>query len=83
MLFMQMLKGQAATPDAQDAFHRHAWPDQLHLSVCMSRADARTVSRTCVELDSQSARMTYTTLNDGGSHRTVSVALQPRVLQPT
>jgi hypothetical protein len=43
----------------QDAFHRHRWPADPHLSVCMRRADACTVSYTVVELDSSSARMTY------------------------
>jgi hypothetical protein len=41
-LFARMLS--APSPRAQDAFHRHRWPDAPHLSVCMSRPDARTVS---------------------------------------
>jgi Transport and Golgi organisation 2 len=36
--------------EAQDRFHRHSWPEANHLSVCMSRADARTVSYTVMEL---------------------------------
>ncbi|MDX2197351.1 MAG: NRDE family protein [Phycisphaerae bacterium] len=32
----------------QDAFHRHSWPDRTHLSVCMRRDAARTVSFTAV-----------------------------------
>jgi hypothetical protein len=44
----------------QDKFHRHTWPDQPHLSVCMSRADARTVSLTVAEWDEHNAWMTYT-----------------------
>ncbi len=43
----------------QDAFHRHSWPDRTHLSVCMSRADARTVSYTAVEIGSDAVAMTY------------------------
>ncbi len=43
----------------QDAYHRHAWPDRCHLSVCMSRPEARTVSLTIVELDAQEVRMMY------------------------
>jgi hypothetical protein len=35
-----------ATAQEQDAFHRHVWPDRPEISVCMSRADARTVSIT-------------------------------------
>src|SRR5262249_22787105 len=34
----------------QEKFHRHSWPGRTHLSVCMRRADARTVSQTTVEV---------------------------------
>lgn len=40
----------ARWPSEQDAFHRHRWADRPHLSVCMSRSDARTVSHTVVEV---------------------------------
>ncbi len=43
----------------QDAFHRHRWPDRPHLSVCMDRADARTVSHTQVSLGPDSVTLTY------------------------
>jgi Transport and Golgi organisation 2 len=43
----------------QDAFHRHSWPDRRHLSVCMRRPDARTVSYTVVEHDGDNVRMMY------------------------
>lgn len=43
----------------QDAFHRHRWPDEPHLSVCMRRADACTVSYTVLERDGAAAYMTY------------------------
>lgn len=43
----------------QDAYHRHSWPERRHLSVCMSRPEARTVSYTIVELEETVARMTY------------------------
>jgi uncharacterized protein with NRDE domain len=45
--------------ELQDGFHRHSWPDRQHLSVCMRRADACTVSYTVIELRSRSAGMTY------------------------
>jgi uncharacterized protein with NRDE domain len=45
--------------ELQDGFQRHSWPDQQHLSVCMRRADACTVSYTVIELRSASATMTY------------------------
>lgn len=43
----------------QDAYHRHSWPDRRHLSVCMRRPDARTVSYTVVEHDGDSVRLMY------------------------
>lgn len=36
---------------AQEAFHRHSWPDRTHLSVCMERSEARTVSHTVIEIE--------------------------------
>ena len=50
---------QTPTPSAQDAFHRHHWPDCPHLSVCMSRSDARTVSHTVVHLAPTHATLSY------------------------
>jgi hypothetical protein len=44
---------------AQDAFHAHTWPDRPHLSVLMSREDARTVSCTVVEVRLAEARLHY------------------------
>jgi len=41
--------GEGVSAERQDAFHRHRWEDRLELSVLMSRADARTVSKTIVE----------------------------------
>ena len=48
-LFAEMV-GRNPTPQAQDAFHRHYWDEYPELSVWMTRADARSVSRTAVEL---------------------------------
>jgi hypothetical protein len=45
--------------DQQVAYHRHRWPAWPHLSVCMERADARTVSHTVVELGKDAVAMTY------------------------
>jgi hypothetical protein len=45
--------------EQQDAFHRHRWPERPELSVCMSRADARTVSYTVVEVWPDVVAMTY------------------------
>ncbi len=57
-MFDELLASGRFTPDAQDAFHRHAWDDRKEVSVRMSRADAHTVSRTTIEL-AASAIMTY------------------------
>lgn len=59
-LFRQMFDCPPARwPEAQDAFHRHRFAGQPHLSVNMSRADARTVSLTVIECDGTTAVMTY------------------------
>lgn len=42
--------GREGTAAAQDAFHRHVWPERPEISVCMSRAEARTVSVTTIEV---------------------------------
>jgi hypothetical protein len=43
----------------QDRFHRHRWHGLPHLSVCMSRADARTVSHTVVTMGWDAVTLTY------------------------
>ncbi|MEO1236354.1 MAG: NRDE family protein [Planctomycetota bacterium] len=74
-----------ATPDAQDAFHRHRWPDRTPVSVKMHRPDARTVSRTVVEVVRPDAggpprvTMAYTPVAfDGREGPTVWADLSPR-----
>jgi hypothetical protein len=44
---------------AQDLFHRHSWPDRSHLSVCMRRADACTVSHTVIDVGPADAALLY------------------------
>lgn len=44
---------------AQDRFHRHSWPERRHLSVCMARPEARTVSYTVIERWPGAATMSY------------------------
>jgi hypothetical protein len=46
-------------PERQDAFHRHSWPDRPHLSVCMRRRDARTVSYTVVTFGPETVSLLY------------------------
>ncbi len=60
--------------ERQVDFHRHHWPDEPHLSVCMSRADARTVSLTIVETCAAQVRMSY--WGDPPSERGEPVALE-------
>jgi hypothetical protein len=49
-LFDGMVLAAGATPQSQDLFHHHTWPDRPELSVMMSRAEARTVSVTTLEI---------------------------------
>lgn len=49
-LFERMVVDMGATPEAQDAFHEHRWPDRPEISVMMDRGAARTVSVTRVEI---------------------------------
>ncbi len=49
---------------AQDRFHEHTWPGQTHLGVLMSRSDARTVSRTVIEMSDHAATLTYSHLDE-------------------
>lgn len=64
LLFDQFLSDSHDAFDAQRRFHEHRWPDRPHLSVLMSRADARTVSRTVVDLFADSAVLSHTVLSD-------------------
>jgi hypothetical protein len=59
----------------QDVYHRHVWPDRPHLSVNMSRADARTVSHTLVELSPHEAMMTYLPDAPSAEFDTVEIAM--------
>ncbi len=43
----------------QDAFHAHRWDDRPHLSVAMSREDARTVSYTTLDIGPDAITMRY------------------------
>jgi hypothetical protein len=49
-LFEDMLRNCGISAATQDSYHRHHWPDRQHLSVCMRRLDAKTVSHTIVDL---------------------------------
>lgn len=49
-LFQRLLEQHADLGRLQDQFHSHAWSDRPHLSVLVSRPDARTVSRTTIDI---------------------------------
>ncbi|MBX3406209.1 MAG: NRDE family protein [Phycisphaeraceae bacterium] len=63
-LFERMFGGAHDLLERQIAFHAHGWPEAGHLSVAMSRADARTMSRTVIELHESSVRLAWTPLDD-------------------
>lgn len=65
-LFARFRLERGDTPEMQDAFHEHVWPGREEISVRMSRADARTVSTTIVEVTRESVSMRYA--DDAGSH---------------
>jgi hypothetical protein len=68
-LFRRFLTGSRDARAAQDAFHDHQWPGQEDISVCMERSDARTVSRTTIEMRHDTACVTYAARDDESAHR--------------
>jgi hypothetical protein len=67
--------------EQQDRFHRHSWADKKHISVCMRRDDARTVSYTVIDLRTDSATMAHLPQapDEHGPSVSLSLALQPMV----
>lgn len=59
-LFGQMFARDGDVVGQQTSFHCHSWPNLRHLSVCMERPEARTVSHTVIDLRADSAELTYT-----------------------
>lgn len=49
-LFEEMLDNCGISAATQDRYHRHHWSDREHLSVCMRRPEAKTVSHAIIEL---------------------------------
>lgn len=70
-LFDEFVQERGVTEAMQDAFHAHEWPDRAHLSVRMSRPDARTVSVAAVRVTRTGSgvrcEMSYT--DDAGTSR--------------
>ncbi|MGE3181909.1 MAG: NRDE family protein [Phycisphaerae bacterium] len=58
-LFEEKFIGPTFQPAIQDEYHRHSWKDQTHLSVCMRREAAITVSLTTVEVSRSTVSMNY------------------------
>jgi uncharacterized protein with NRDE domain len=75
-LFAELL-GQGGDAEKQDLFHRHQWPERSHLSVCMRRPDARTVSHTLVVLTERAGFLTYHAAapDEPGERRCVGIPL--------
>jgi hypothetical protein len=65
--FEEFLIRQPATCRQQDALHRHRWPDRPHLSVCMSRPEARSVSFTSLEIHPDRVAMDYRSIEESPS----------------
>ncbi len=68
-LFAQLVAAKP-TPESQDAFHRHRWPERPELSVLMSRAGARTVSITTIDVHERTPTVEYESIpeTDGIRH---------------
>jgi hypothetical protein len=58
-LFQRLFTGSLDARAAQDLFHRHQWPGREAISVNMRRDEARTVSRTVVEVRDRSVALSY------------------------
>jgi len=59
LLFERLIVADADRLAGQFRFHRHQWADARHISVCMQRDDAATVSRTTIDLAASGVRMEY------------------------
>lgn len=69
-LFEDLLREEPHALAAQARLHEHQWPDWRHLSVNMSRADARTVCRTRIDF--------CTTQSENGVDAQVHTQHEPR-----
>jgi hypothetical protein len=58
-LFRRMFNDTTHPCSVQDAFHEHQWPGAESISIRMERPDARTVSRTVVDVDHDRLRLSY------------------------
>lgn len=58
-LFEQLVEKEGAWLRAQARFHRHRWRSNADISVTMERPDARTVSRTLIDVSSRAIELCY------------------------
>lgn len=65
---------------AQDHFHRHGWADRTPLSVTMCREDARTVSRTVIDMAPEGLVMSYVEVDRYGIEGPPSRQELPRLV---
>jgi transport and Golgi organization protein 2 len=59
LLFERLIVAAADRLAGQFRFHRHHWADARHVSVCMQRDDAATVSRTTIDLAASVVHFDY------------------------
>jgi hypothetical protein len=75
-LFEELFAKDADPARIQDAFHAHTWPDRPHLSVLMSREEARTVSRTVASVTRDAITLSYEPIS-GDTPEEIQVARLP------
>ncbi len=75
-LFEGMFAKDDDPEEIQDAFHAHIWPDRPHLSVLMSREEARTVSRTVASVTRDAITLSYEPIG-GDASEDIQVARLP------
>jgi hypothetical protein len=81
-LFAEMLADGDDRVRAQDAFHRHQWPDRPDLSVNMARPEAWTVSQTVVEIDGRKVSLAYRANDSDGKADRLELPLARRPATP-
>lgn len=63
-LFARMFADASDPLEAQARYHGHCWPAETRLSVLMSRPDARTLSRTSIDVHANHIAVRHTRLDD-------------------
>ena len=75
-----VVKSDGAWLRAQARFHTHQWPSRPHVSVRMERPDARTVSRTQIDVTSRGSELCYDPL---GSDEATVMRMAPQGVTST